>query len=68
MFGIQVDPGYNSPIQLIISPSKAASLRGVNNLTDDFIYSDIYDCLSRAKWYIENYKSILENFFHSLSR
>ena len=52
----------------ISNEEEQITLEGLDKLTDNFVYSDIYDCLSRAKDIIKTNKETLMLFFNSISR
>lgn len=70
--GIELNPNIINALQVIlpnpIIDEEEISLEGLDKLTDNFVYSDIYDCLSRAKDIIKTNKETLMLFFNSISR
>lgn len=72
MFGLQKDDSIVENISVTLPVHLDFTiedyiLEGLDKLTDNFVYSDIKDCLDRAKNIIETNKETLLNFFHSIS-
>lgn len=64
--GLTVDLNLPNPVSED-DAQEQVTLEGMNNLTDNFGYSDIYDCLSRAVNIIKTNKEAIITFFNSIS-